>query len=237
MSSSSSVSLVHVWGAAPAQLDDAQWTRLARVCDVAEQERARRFVFDRDRRAYLAAHGLLRHALSHCDPSRSPGGWRLVAAPNERPELAPELGSRLRFNLSHCATRVVCVVSEEIVCGIDVEPATRFGSDEGIIADCLSPAELAWLQSLERLPRVLAFQKLWTLKEAIAKAVGLGLALPFAELDLDVASAPRLRGWPAPAEGPWWLAQHETCDGHVEALALRIDPRRPVSVSRREWRG
>jgi 4'-phosphopantetheinyl transferase len=81
------------------------------------------------------------------------------------------------------------------------------------------------------------FLQLWTLKEAVAKAVGLGLNIPFGELDLEVSDPPRLRSAPLAAACPWWLAQHRTQDGHIEALALRVDRRDAVELSRYEWTG
>jgi 4'-phosphopantetheinyl transferase len=228
---------VHVWGVSLSGISESGATVLASMCSAAEQEKSARFIFDRDRWSYLAAHGLLRHALSRYDPTHAPSEWSFRGAPHGRPELAEHLCSRLRFNLSHCSTRAICVVCSDLDCGIDVELMSQAINTSFMRERCLSRREQRWLASFSAELQEGAFLQLWTLKEAVAKAVGLGLNISFGELDLEVSDPPRLRSAPLVAACPWWLAQHQTQDGHIEALALRVDRADAIELSRYEWTG
>nr|ASV46884.1 4'-phosphopantetheinyl transferase [uncultured bacterium] len=226
---------MHTWAVSVPELSDSELSRLSSVCSRAELERSARFVFERDRRSYLAAHGLLRHALSDCEPECAPSQWSFETRQYGRPELAGHLRSPLRFNLTHCSTRVAVVVCRNVACGIDVEPVLREADSALLISKSLSEQEQAWVTAAGPELRTDRFLQLWTLKEAISKAVGLGLRLPFAELDLDVSGPPVLRGAPPEAAGPWWLAQRRSADGHIEALALQLPPGQPVALSHHAW--
>ena len=225
------------WSTSVEALSADAFDELASVCSGVEMQRAERFVFARDRRSYLAAHGLLRLALSAADPARLPGEWHFANGPHGRPELSEQIHSALRFNLSHCATRVTCVVCLELDCGVDVESVSRSQASPAIDAYCLAQSEQTRIDRLAGAEREVEFTRLWTLKEALAKAVGMGLHLPFAELEFGLDPHPLVLAVPAQATGPWWLAQHFTGDGHVESLALRIDSEWPIEVARIEWAG
>ncbi|GGB95790.1 4'-phosphopantetheinyl transferase family protein [Pseudoduganella buxea] len=222
------------WSVGLAALEPATFTALAQVCSNAEFERAERFVFARDRRAYLAAHGLLRHALSAYDPGHGPADWFFVSGAHGRPELDHRLGSALRFNISHCATRVNCVVSTGLDCGIDVEAVGGRAQTALLQQECLAVTEQHWVRSAPSAQQAHRLMRLWTLKEAVAKAVGLGLYLPFAQLAFEAGPVPRLVSRPAGVGPAWWLVQHATAE-HVEAMALGLPADRAVNVSRREW--
>lgn len=215
-------------------LSPAALEALAASCDDEEHARAARFVFREDRNAYLAAHGLLRHTLSALCPDRDPGGWAFQAATHGKPHLKSGLTGRdLRFNLSHCRSRVVCIVTEGLDCGIDVEPASRPTGDPGLYASCLTPEEAAWLDEQPHSERSLAFLKLWTLKEAVTKSIGLGLHFPFQQVALEVRALPRLRAVAGHTADRFWLAQTIT-DDHVETVAVVMPApsRTPVTVQR-----
>lgn len=226
---------VRVWAVSLSKIEESALAALASPCSTAELQRAERFVFERDRRSYLAAHGLLRHALSKYAPACAPPEWSFRAAPHGRPEIANPQYPHLRFNLSHCATRVACVICAEVDCGIDVEAATRPAASESMIRRYLSAREQEWVAAAAPGLRGERFLQLWTLKEALAKAVGLGLALPFEALDLDVDGAPRLRGAPPEAARPWWLSLRRSTDDHLEALALQVPHGDALALVYEEW--
>lgn len=206
---------------------------LVSMCSTDELERADRFIFPQDRRAYLAAHGMLRYALTQAEPAVTPGRWNFMVSEHGRPELVHDIASNLRFNLSHCATRVNCIICPELDCGIDVEPAGRRERLVGSGMHFLGSTEREWVASQPDAGREVSLMRFWTLKEAVAKAVGLGLGLPLAELEFELAPMPRLTAAPAPASGPWWLHQALTPDGHVESLAVRTPV--AIEVVRHEW--
>lgn len=206
---------------------------LVSVCSDQELARAKRFVFAHDQRAYLAAHGLLRQALSAAQPQWAPTEWEFSARLYGRPELKSRCASNLRFNLSHCRSRVNCVVCPDLDCGIDVEFGARQTCLEGNDQYFLGPDERAWLARQPDGAREVGLMRFWTMKEALSKAVGLGLKLPFIELQFELEPVPRLAAGPATASGPWWLHQALTEDGHVESIALRTSA--TIQLVRQEW--
>jgi 4'-phosphopantetheinyl transferase len=156
--------------------------RFEQTLDRSERSRAAAFVRDADRRAYVTAHGLLRLALSWQQPSVEAPAWRFRTARFGKPELADgRLG--IQFSLSHSSAHVAVVLSEKDECGIDVECMERPGEVEVLAGSVLSPGELARFLAASGPRRRRVFFRCWTLKEAYAKAVGLGLRLPFDQLD------------------------------------------------------
>ncbi|GAB2890531.1 4'-phosphopantetheinyl transferase superfamily protein [Paraburkholderia jirisanensis] len=223
------------WSASVQTLSAHALDELTTICSSAELARAERFVFARDRCAYLAAHGLLRLALSASVPAYQPAEWLFSAGAYGRPELHAQMHSCLRFNLSHCASRVTCVVCAELDCGVDVEPLGRHEASPAMQASCLAPSELARIDMLTDIQRAAMFIRFWTLKEALSKAVGKGLGLPFQQLAFELDPKPAVRAVPAEAAGPWWLAHRSTTDGHIESLALRVKEGDEVDLLRHEW--
>lgn len=153
----------------------------------AERQRAESFYFESDRQAYVAAHALLRHALSAALPC-DPADWRFVTGPLGKPQLAdPPPGFDLRFNLSHCRSRVVVALALDVEVGVDVEAfdrATRI--DPGIADAYFAPDEAAALRAVsDEVDRREQFLRLWTLKEACIKATGRGLSQPLDAFSID----------------------------------------------------
>ena len=159
-------------------IDKAMGSRLEAILDERERARAARFVFEQDRRAYTAAHALLRHALSD-RAGVEPSAWRFAAGSRGKPYLAKQpAGFDLRFSLSHCRSMVAVAIAQDLEVGVDVEACDR-AVDLEIANSCFAPDEIAMLNGLpqpeQRRDR---FIMLWTLKEAVIKATGAGLSQP-----------------------------------------------------------
>jgi 4'-phosphopantetheinyl transferase len=202
-----------------ADLAPRDHARLAGFCCEREVAQAGRFLFAEDRSAYLAAHGLLRLSLSTLWPLRAPAEWRFAPDRHGKPSLTDAEHGHIRFNLSHCRSRVAVVLAEHLDCGIDVEPLSRDMASDVLLASCLSDEEKIWLDRRPAAGRGRDFLRLWTLKEAISKAVGLGLSLPFETISLDLSAAPILssiRGYDVTS---FWLNQMTDHD-HVESIAV-----------------
>jgi 4'-phosphopantetheinyl transferase len=135
-------------------------------------------------------------------PIVSDGGQELV-----RSVLAGYGGSQdLRFSVSRSGDVGLLAVTRGRAVGVDVErvePARALGP----IADGLfAEDEAAELRSLSEERRVARFFQLWTQKEAYAKALGMGLALPLAWL-----RAPR----------NWSVHDLELPSGYAGAVCVR----------------
>ncbi len=228
---------VEVWFADPAEIDDAAIALL----DEGERERMERFLFERDRRLYLAAHALVRRALSrHADVD--PAAWRFAAEEGGRPVLAgPAPVPPLRFNLSHCRGLVACAIARERDVGIDVERITELPRE--LIDRIASPGEAAALRALPAGAQPERFFTLWTLKEAYVKARGLGLALPVEQACFyfdapgsgapgsaapGSAAPPRFEPGPALADDPaaWMFVRLRPTPEHCAALCIGRPPAR-----------
>jgi 4'-phosphopantetheinyl transferase len=160
-----------------ALLDEAAYVRLWPLLDEGEQARARRFVFEANRREYVAAHGLARLWLGRL-LGRPPAALAFAPlTPQGKPGLvgAP---AGLDFNLSHTDGLVACAVTLAIGTrvGVDVEQGDRrIGAD--VATAIFAAEELAWLDGRPAGrggPDLVTF---WTLKEAYIKVLGLGLSL------------------------------------------------------------
>ena len=73
----------------------------------------------------------------------------------------------ISFNLSHCSEAAICVVSDVEV-GVDVERVRPLR--EGVVNYSMNAAEIEEIYAAERPD--LAFTRLWTMKEAVAKWAG-----------------------------------------------------------------
>jgi 4'-phosphopantetheinyl transferase len=177
---------VHVWSAGlhhEAPVLDA----LRATLDDDELARAERFVFERHRLRYIAAHGLLRRVLSGY-LGVAPTEIRFGHARHGKPYLVGEVQLDLRFNLSHSGDRMLVAVAVGRDVGVDLELVGRDRDFAGIARHFFSPNEVAALTALPERERRAAFYRCWTRKEAYIKACGTGLAMRLD--DFDVALAP-----------------------------------------------
>ncbi|MFJ3102566.1 4'-phosphopantetheinyl transferase family protein [Streptomyces sp. NPDC086835] len=220
---------VQIWFCLNEALDEATSTLLAgHWLDEHEREIAGRFLFERDRRQYLVAHALVRRVLSLQTgiPEAEATIWRssrgrpfLQSPPHGRPH-GPE--AELDFNLSHAHGCNVVAVARDRRVGIDVERLDR-GGERGLdwIVESFAPEERAHLATIapgSRRDR--ATLRLWTLKEAYAKARGLGLGLPFDSFAFELAEDRGVLGF-RPPEG----------DRADRWLFTELEPRPQVLVS------
>ena len=146
---------------------------------------------DENRREHLAAYTLVRLTLSKFHDAR-PSSWRFRRDGSGRPEVEePTAGRSLRFSLSHTRDLVVCGVTSDVPVGVDAESVDHAKGHSEIAARYFAPEEVAALEQLTDEVRSVRFIEYWTLKEAYAKARGLGLSLPLdsAIFDLSLGDA------------------------------------------------
>lgn len=174
----------------------------------AERERARRFVFDGDRADFLASRFLLRRVLAelaHTLPER------LAFETNRwgKPALSGRPG--LAFNLSHCRGGAVLLAGAGAAAGVDIEPVQPGRADPLVAQRLFHRAEQIQLLACPRGGYDRLFLRFWTLKEAVLKAEGSGLALP-----LDAFAALFDGGTIVPLTVPATLAGRPFAFGQAE---------------------
>ncbi|MCJ2033816.1 4'-phosphopantetheinyl transferase family protein [Methylobacterium sp. J-068] len=142
-----------------------------------ERARAARFVRREDRERFIGSHLALRHILAGY-LGRHPDELRFGSEPGGKPRLAHPDPEGLRFNLSHSGRHALVGVASTATIGVDVEAVRPIGDALTIARAHFHPAETAELASLPDPDLTSAFFACWTRKEAVVKALGLGLAQP-----------------------------------------------------------
>ena len=196
-----------------------------------DEERARhdRFVFDRDRRIFLATRALVRCVLAEYT-GMDPRDFRFASHRFGKPFVdAPRLSPALSFNLSNTHNLVVCAVTlgDEMI-GVDVESLDRASDPLSLADHVFAPAEIAALRSLPVEDQQERFCSYWTLKESYIKARGLGLQLPLSQFafTLGAAPAPTIAFDPRLADdaAAWSFALLSAFPTHLLAVAKKQRP-------------
>lgn len=165
---------VWVVAARTSRLDDDLSRRATSWLDEEERARLRRFCFERDRSAYLLAHGLARWLLAKCQ-GIEPAHVQFERECHGKPIVVND--PELAFSLSHSHMAVLCTVGRGGRIGADIESTCRATAvDDSLFSYC-TPAERRILAQLSTTAAKELFLLWWTIKEAIMKADGRGLGI------------------------------------------------------------
>ncbi|MBI1790832.1 MAG: 4'-phosphopantetheinyl transferase superfamily protein [Acidobacteria bacterium] len=188
-----------------------------------EKVRARGFHFERLRKTYTLARGVLR-ALAGSYLDTPAAGIEFRYGPNGKPSLA-RADCRLRFNLSRSGDLAIYAFARDCELGVDVEELRPMPGLERIAAEFFCPEECADLAVVDESSRERAFFNCWTRKEAYIKALGDGLSLPLDSFRVSLhpeqpAALLEVRGQPDEA-GRWSMRHLIPAAGYAGALSLR----------------
>ena len=192
-----------------------------------ERQRMTRFVFDRDRRAFVITRAHVRTMLSKY-AAVAPADWRFIENAHGRPEIfdRPEGAPDLRFNISHTDGLIACAVTIGREVGVDVEHIGRQLTHD-IAGRFFAPHEVDDLRRLPLEDQRRVFFDYWTLKEAYIKARGFGLALPLADFAFKLMppGPPAITFEPSLGDDPatWQFMQDWPTPEHRLGLAVRRD--------------
>jgi len=206
------------WGSAAAARP--RIPELLPLLDADERRRAERFRVDGGRQRFIAAHAMLRCLLGG-RVGIPPQRIELVTGPRGKPALAAGGAASPHFNLAHSGElAVVAMASREL--GVDVEILRPFPRAGRFAARFFASSEQQWLQAKPEAERGHAALTLWTFKEAYLKAVGSGIAMPLASIEVDPDRPALLRvSGVAPAPGDWTLLGARLPGPAVVAVAIR----------------
>ncbi|MEF3129724.1 4'-phosphopantetheinyl transferase family protein [Rhizobium leguminosarum] len=174
---------VDIFLSQPREASVRLWNAARNVLNEEERQRARRFVFDRDRDMYVFSHGLLRLLLARYMVA-DPRELTFASAPGGRPELVSPSSAPIRFNLSHTDGLVGCILTQKADCGLDVEQIGRVDYRH-LVPTALAPEERSALLGLAEADRPDRFCEIWTLKEAYLKGRGLGISYPIRNISFS----------------------------------------------------
>ncbi|HEU4669264.1 MAG TPA: 4'-phosphopantetheinyl transferase superfamily protein [Dyella sp.] len=153
---------------------EAAWRDL----DPSERARAERFRFEADRSAYTLSHVLWRAVLAVCLDRPADGGARvrLDARPLVAPRLPDDPGCAT--SLSRSGPFAAAAVARAGWVGVDIERFPPRQPLEALLEAVATPAERAAVGAPDDAgPGARAALRLWTDKEAVLKAWGVGLTL------------------------------------------------------------
>jgi 4'-phosphopantetheinyl transferase len=214
---------VHVWKAS-LEVPLNVVNHLKGVLSPDECDRAKQFYFEKDRRHWIVAHGILRLLLGHYLDVEA-NELHFVTNDHGKPGLVqPPHKARLHFNLSHSGEIALYAFAYDRQVGIDVEYMRGLLDYEEVATHYFSSYECAVLRALPVSYREDAFFTCWTRKEAYIKARGIGLSQPLDEFDVSLTpSEPAAlladRSDPE-APGRWSLCTLALEDRYAGALAV-----------------
>ena len=181
-----------------------------------EKARCRRLVSSRLRRRFVAGRARLRSLLAE-HLGRDPRLLEFVQNEYGKPRLAQ--APSVHFSLSHSEDLAFLAVSDTLEVGADIEQVRPINHLD-LARRYFHPNETA---AIERPPdaddQLRNFFHIWTLKEAVVKALGKGLSIPLDTFEVSIArSPPVLALAPEGAPRAWWL--HATTGAYCRALAV-----------------
>lgn len=119
------------------------------------------------------AHNLLRECLRTRQIEYITDETPVIRNEHGKPSLAdyPEI----KYNLSHANGIAVCLISDN-ECGVDCEGVRPYRPN--VVKRSFSENEKLMIENAGENERDLLFFRLWTLKEAYVKAIGIGISYP-----------------------------------------------------------
>ncbi len=208
---------IHVWNASL----DGQAAPMT-VLDEAERRRAGSFTLARPRADFIQGRTILRRILASY-LARDPASLGFSLGPHGKPALAN--GEKLRFNASHSGACLVIAVRQDWCIGVDVERRREMANAGAIARRFFTAREADQIEALAPTRQADGFRALWTLKEAIVKAVGEQLAphLNRLEATLDPDGMARFVAWHGMGRvrQAWWVSPFCPAPGYSATLATR----------------
>ena len=209
--------LVQCWRIVVSSLDPADLGGLSQDLDPLEHARAGRFHRFEDRRRFIAGRVGIRRLLS--------------AALGSAPVLSsdgfgkPFCADRsVEFNISHSGDVVLVALAAGFQVGIDVERQDPISDMAATWRRNFHPGEVAELDRLDKDEALFGFLRCWTRKEAVSKALGVGLsmALDSFQVSTRAGEPPRLLTLPPDMDTRWSLRDLHPAAGYTAAFAAPV---------------
>lgn len=192
----------HIW-CLPTNLTSQQISQLTPLLAIDEQNRANKFYFDKHKNSFIASRGYLRLILAKY-LNIQPQNVEFNYTSNGKPYLAESCQTnQLQFNVSHSQELVIYGISPQQLIGVDLEYLRPFPEAVNLAKRYFCPEEAQIIENLPLSQQSLAFFQAWTAKEAVLKAMGLGIVGGLDSVEVEV--------------NPTQPAKLYTIDGDAEA--------------------
>jgi 4'-phosphopantetheinyl transferase len=193
----------------------------AAMLSAEERARANRFVLDRNRQHFIAAHSALRQILASHTRGH-PGNLLFSTGSFGKPALVYPEG--VHFNLSHSQATALIAVGTLFPLGVDIELIRPLRDALTLAEDHFTQAECDALKARSGESRDQAFLTCWTRKEACLKALGVGLQMPAHTFEVGVIPDVRTVELPTPdGIAHVALTPVDTAIGSIGSLAQWLD--------------
>jgi len=131
----------------------------------------------------------------------------------------------IRFNISNSENICVCAFSQNSEIGIDIEKIHDLPDMDQIIAASFSDEEIRKIHSLSEPDLTRTFFQYWARKEALIKAMGMGLSHPMNNVNVvtrdENPSQLMIKTERSDISEEWTLLDMDICTGFAAALALQ----------------
>ena len=214
---------LHVWFgrmAVSAAIPDAS----ARLLSPDERERASRYRSPLDGSRFALCRSALRVLLGRYVHT-APHALAFSYGAHGKPQLnAGDTTLPICFNIAHCGVVAVYAFALRHDVGVDVERDRTLSDLEPLVRQVLSPREQAALAGLYPAAKQRTFWRCWTQKEALTKALGVGLSMPLTAV--EVAARPGLPAGIIEMADTWgdaraWHCHEITIRRHVAMVVVR----------------
>jgi 4'-phosphopantetheinyl transferase len=173
---------------------------------------------DQRRKQYILGRGLIKRTLS-CLLKRHPTSIEIGIAGSGKPHLINLDG--FRFSISHSGDYLAVVVSNQEIVGVDLEEVARLENPGPyFINNFLSSYEKRMLNNTDKDRQALELCRLWTLKEAILKAAGVGLNYPLSDIKIMISKNNITPDFPLMKNTHWRLSSWILNGNYVLSVAI-----------------
>jgi len=162
--------MINLWHAG---LEHSAWHKLVDLLSDGERRRAAAFIFERDARRFIVSHAVLRTLLGRAAGIPAPE-VKFENGPGVKPVLEPSSSRPIHFSLSRSEELVLIGLGARPL-GVDIEWLGKRFDVRELAKDVLSRREQEALKQVSLAHQLEAFLRCWTQKEAYLKAIGTGL--------------------------------------------------------------
>ncbi len=189
--------------------DEGRERQALSLLDDEERRRRDRFVVEGAARRFSLCRAALRLNLAErlgCTNDELSFGYREHGKPFAKVNGAP---SPVSFNVSHSGSNGLIGFAEHDGLGVDLEERAPGRNFDGIGSRVYGPAEQRALTAAEGQRKADLFYRLWSLKEALIKALGTGFSLNPSRFEVPAAMLGGARSsvfrFPQAPSERWWL--------------------------------